>query len=199
MFCNGIYDDDEFNKNFAQLESKTLELQLQLDKLNSDIEIERNLLIEEISQLNEDLTEMTNIDYGIQLQMININSIDSFTNLWGMIKPCEVESISEVISLESVLKLCERTFTNFKEIEISDVRIMYTINPVYDNDELGNHFVASYRSRPVWELIIDVSPEEFLTKGETNTYGDMRKYIYVDMVTGEIKYNLDIVKQGIGG
>ena len=149
--------------------------------------------------INEDLIEMTNIDYGIQLQMININSIDSFTNLWGMIKPCEIESISEVISLESVLKLCERTFTNFKEIEISDVRIMYTLIPVYSNDELGNKHIVSYSSRPVWELIIDVSPEEFLAKGETNTYGDMRKYIYVDMVTGEIKYNLDIVKQGIGG
>ena len=47
----------ETGKNFTQLESKTLELELQLDKLNSDIEIERNLLIEEISQLNEDLTE----------------------------------------------------------------------------------------------------------------------------------------------
>jgi len=27
--------------------------------------------------------------------------------------------------------------------------------------------------------------------GVINTYGDMRKYIYVDMITGELKYNFE--------
>lgn len=143
--------------------------------------------------------KMSYVDYGIQIQMLNVNSIDSFTNLMGMIEPTVIENIDECISLESALNFCENTFTDFRDVTISDIDIMYTLNPVYETDDEGNLFVNGYNSRPVWEFIIDVPPEDFLADGDINTYGDMRKYIYIDMVTGELKYNLDIVKQGLGG
>lgn len=141
----------------------------------------------------ENTGKMAYVDYGIQIQMINVDTIDSFTNLIGMIEPTVIESIDECISLESALNFCEKTFTDFRDVTISDIDIMYTLNPVYETDEEGKFFVTGYNSRPVWEFVIDVPPEEFLADGEINTYGDMRKYIYIDMITGELKYNMDIV------
>ncbi|MBQ8350115.1 MAG: hypothetical protein IJY19_10855 [Ruminococcus sp.] len=137
--------------------------------------------------------------YGISIQMLSVNSIDSFTTGSGILIPKAEEKINECISLESALDFCANTFTDFRDVTISDIDIMYTLNPVYETDDEGNLFVSGYNSCPVWEFIIDVPPEDFLVDGETNTYGDTRKYIYIDMVTGELKYNLDIVKQELGG
>lgn len=142
---------------------------------------------------------MAYMPYGVAIQMVNVNSIDSFTTSSGMPIPEEKEKINECISLESALQFCANTFTEFRDITISDIDIMYTLNPVYETDDEGNEFVSGYNSRPVWEFIIDVPPEDFLANGEANTYGDTRKYIYIDMVTGEYRYNFDIVKQGLGG
>lgn len=138
-------------------------------------------------------------DYSIQLQMIKSDEIASFTNLTGIYIPTEIESVDECISLESALRLCENTFADFKDITVSDIGVMYTLNPVYeanpnaDEDPLNKEIVVGYASRPVWEFVIDVLPSEFVKEGEVNTYGDLRKYIYVDMITGELKYNFDPV------
>lgn len=149
---------------------------------------------------NGELTgKMSYIDYGIQIQMVNIYEIDSFTNLMGIVTPSIKENVSKCISLESALSYCENTFSDFKDVIISDIDIMYTLEPVYEFSDEGVPYIVSYNSRPVWEMIIDVPPENFLAAGETNTYGDVRKYIYIDMITGELKYNFDTVKQGIGG
>lgn len=154
----------------------------------------------EPERINGQLTyKMAYLKYGISIQMINVNSIDSFTTGSGMFVPEVQEKIEECISLESALNYCANTFTDFKDVTISDIDIMYTLNPVYDESDPENLLLTGYNSRPVWEFIIDVPPEDFLADGETNTYGDMRKYIYIDMVTGEIKYNFDTVKQGTGG
>lgn len=150
----------------------------------------------------------------IEIQMMNVNQIDSFTNCTGILKPIEIEVIDECISLESALKYCEKTFTDFKDVTISDIGVKYITSPEYDyiGDEsmdanknvvytnMQNPYSAGIKvnSRPVWEFIIDVKPSEFLRDGEENTYGDVRKYIYIDIVTGELFYQLDTVLQGTG-
>jgi len=144
-------------------------------------------------------SKMAYLEYEISIQMLSVNSIDSFTTGSGMLIPKVEEKINECISLESALNFCENTFTEFRDITISDIDIMYTLIPIYETDTDGNNFLSGYNSRPVWEFIIDVPSEDFLAKGEVNTYGDTRKYIYIDMVTGEVHYNFDIVKQGLGG
>lgn len=141
--------------------------------------------------------KMKYIDYGIQIQMVNKKSIDSFTNLIGIFTPCIKENIDEVISLDSALAYCEKTFTDFKNVEISDVRIMYTLSPFYSVDKEiltveDNAKVLGYSSRPVWEIILDVPPDDFLQKDQINTKGDVRKYIYIDMITGECYFSLDV-------
>ena len=156
---------------------------------------------------------MKYISNRIEIQMINANQIDSFTNCTGILEPVETEIVDKCISLESALRYCERTFTDFKNVTISDLGVKYITSPVYDytdksidenNDTSYTNIPSPYSagitvySRPVWEFIIDVDPADFLRNGEVNTYGDVRKYIYIDMITGECIYNFDIVKQGFG-
>lgn len=150
---------------------------------------------------------------SIKIQMSSFGEIGSFTNGYGFIEPVNAERIEQCISLESALELCERTFTDFKDITVSDIGIKYTLTPEYDYigeesvDDNGNITIVTQSafaagvvldSHPVWEFIIDVDPSEFLDEGEPNTYGDVQKYIYVDMVTGEIFFQLDVVLQGTG-
>ena len=147
--------------------------------------------------------KMQYLDYGILIQMAKVNEISSFTNGNCILIPEEKEKVEKCISLESALDYCENTFTDFKNVTISDIDIMYTINPVYeeiksdgsepDENNLNKFVIVGYDSRPVWEFVIDVPSENFLANGEINTYGDIRKYIYIDMITGELKYNMDIV------
>lgn len=153
----------------------------------------------EVESVGDTSMRMTYSDYGIQIQMIKSDEIASFTNGTGVYIPTEEVVIAECISLESALRLCEDTFSDFKDMTISDIGVMYTLNPVYEpnpnteNDPLNKEIITGYTSRPVWEFVIDVPPSEFIKKGEVNTYGDLRKYIYVDMITGELKYDFDPV------
>ena len=153
----------------------------------------------EVESVGDTSMRMTYSDHCIQIQMIKSDEIDSFTNGTGIYIPTEEVVIAECISLESALRLCEDTFADFKDMTISDIGVMYTLNPVYEpnpnaeNDPLNKEIVTGYTSRPVWEFVIDVPPSEFIKKGEVNTYGDLRKYIYVDMITGVLKYDFDPV------
>ncbi len=155
----------------------------------------------EVESVGDTSMRMTYSDYGIQIQMIKSDEIASFTNGTGIYIPTEEVEIAECLSLESALELCEDTFADFKDMTISDIGVMYTLNPVYEpnpnaeNDPLNKEIITGYTSRPVWEFVIDVPPSEFLKKDEINTYGDMRKYIYVDMITGELKYNFETARR----
>jgi len=153
----------------------------------------------EVESVGDTSMRMTYSDHCIQIQMIKSDEIASFTNGTGIYIPTEEVVIAECLSLESALRLCEDTFADFKDMTISDIGVMYTLNPVYEpnpnaeNDPLNKEIITGYTSRPVWEFVIDVPPSEFIKKGEVNTYGDLRKYIYVDMITGELKYDFDPV------
>ena len=153
----------------------------------------------EVESVGDTSRRMTYSDHCIQIQMIKSDEIASFTNGTGIYIPTEEVVIAECLSLESALRLCEDTFADFKDMTISDIGVMYTLNPVYEpnpnaeNDPLNKEIITGYTSRPVWEFVIDVPPSEFIKKGEVNTYGDLRKYIYVDMITGVLKYDFDPV------
>jgi hypothetical protein len=172
--------------------------------LNNNI---NTLEYEEDTKLNH-MTEFTN---DVSIQMINVNQINSFTNGNGMLVPNNKsrEKTGNVISLTDALLLCEEKFSNFKDMNISDVEVMYTTEPIYvytekeKTDENGNTYYLSdpfylpnteVKTRLVWAFIIDVDPKEFINSdnGEINTYGDIARYIYVDIQTGEITHQLDI-------
>lgn len=150
------------------------------------------------AEMDESSEKMIFDNYRIEIQMINKNSIDSFTNRTNGLIPSVEESLNECISLESALEYCQHTFTDFKNIEISDIGIIYTLSPVYEYDSEQRPYIVKYNSHPVWEFIMDVSPEEILSEGQVNTNGYLRRYIYIDMVTGECNYNFNIISQGLG-
>lgn len=139
--------------------------------------------------------KMNNMDYAIDIQMLKSNEISSFTNGGTQLIPEENERISECIPLESALKFCEYKFADFNEMTISDVNHMYTLEPEYEtkitDDGQEYEVMTKYNSHPVWEIVIDVNPSEYASKGEADNLGDMRKYIYIDMVTGGLKYKFD--------
>ncbi len=156
--------------------------------------------MEEDKETHKPTGKMLFYHFKIEIQMINKNMIDSFTSgSESITEPKVEESVNKCISLESALNYCRNTFTDFKNTSISNIDVMYTLNPVYEYDKDEKPYIVGYNLRPVWEIIIDVPPEEFIPKGEENTYGDMRKYIYIDMITGECKYDFDVVMQGLGG
>lgn len=132
-------------------------------------------------------------NYGIQIQMVKAGEIASFTNLCGIFQPTETETLTECISLRSALQHCAETFTDFRNVTVSDIFPMYTVEPEYEEPEPDRFVLTGYHSRPVWALVIDAEPQEYLKHGEINTYGDIRKYIYADMLTGELSYNFEIV------
>lgn len=164
-------------------------------------------------------TNRTRMDYSIytiNIQMINVCQIDSFTNGNGILEPVKEEKKDSFVSLESALQFCKIKFTDFKDVVISDIGVKYTLSPVYDyigkevkNDNGDVHILAhppygpgiEVVSRPIWEFVIDVDPAEFLQKDkegniiEPNTHGDVRKYIYIDMLNGELHYQMDVVLQ----
>lgn len=138
--------------------------------------------------------------------MYHVNDIDCFTTGGHMLNVTAAEPISEYVSLDSALRHCQVTFTDFQDMTISDINIIYTLSPVYDyigeeiTEDDGTKLNLSQpfpsagvilNSRPVWEFVIDVAPESYLQEGEINTYGDVHKYIYVDMLTGELFYQLE--------
>lgn len=148
----------------------------------------------------------------LTIGMMNACQVDYFTNGNGVLEPVSEEGRQKFVSLESALEFCEATFTDFKDVVISDVGIAYTLSPVYDyigrEETLENGQVNIYAhpaygpgievvSRPAWVLVIDVDPSEYLQADEEgnlppNPYGDVSKFIYVDMASGELHYNMEL-------
>lgn len=144
---------------------------------------------------------------SIRINMMNCCEISSFTSLNGIIKPIQSASVNSILSLESALKLCQSTFSDFKAMIISDINIKYSLLPQYNylGEEItyGNVIIINSAesdtqagvkvlSRPVWEIIIDVPSSEYGTSSEFNQYGDIKKYICIDVQTGEIYYRLSL-------
>ncbi len=133
----------------------------------------------------------------ITMTMHRKNEISSFTNGCGIIKPIKKGSENELLSLKSALKLCQDKFTAYNELKINAIGLKYTIEPVYEKDDKYDHAHRGrlFGSRLVWEFVMDVPHEQKLQNGQTDTFGDIRKYIYVDAQTGEIEFDFDGIIQ----
>lgn len=130
----------------------------------------------------------------ILMIMKNGTDIDYFSNLSGMIKPVEKQSLDNIISLTSALRSIETTFADFDEKpEINDINLKYTLKPQYD-PESGIPFNApntEMSGRIVWEFVMDV-PHDMIS--DAGSLGDVRRYIYVDAEDGQIDYEFDVHK-----
>ena len=74
-----ILSNSEDSQELNKLQSKTIELNEKLEKLNSDIELEKNLLIEETNQLNIDI-----IEKGLEIKDLASENNDLMSQLKGI-------------------------------------------------------------------------------------------------------------------
>lgn len=144
----------------------------------------------------------------IEMQIMSSDSISSFRNAFGSIYVDTVDnSTDKFISLQSAVKMLEKELSGFQDIIISDIEVKYTLCPIYDyigelvtdDKNMSQTFKTqstyypgiTITSRPVWAFIVQVDQEEYKETDGTVKKGDIRKYIYIDMITGEIKVGLD--------
>ena len=113
--------------------------------------------------------------------------ISSFTNGAGIVKPTVTEQVKELLSLQSVMDICQDKFSAYNEIRIKSIGLKYTVEPVYsENDKYNGAYYDAGRkftSHILWELVVGQS--------ETDPQRRKIKYIYVDAQTGEIDFDFD--------
>lgn len=156
-----------------------------VEKLLDGVPLEDNIRM----QMNNEDGMPTYIPEMIVIEMVNRDSIDSFTTVTGMPIITVMEEEQEGwISLPDCMRMLEDLFASYRVYEISDIEIKYEIAPDYDSIDpsivnpgygmpgTGMTFV------PVWQLVIDVS---------NRIEGFQRKYINVNMRTGEVWFVLD--------
>ena len=94
----------------------------------------------------------------------------------------------------------EAKFTDFNSKEIiSGAKLVYTMQPVYTKDDPDRKFLQVYydagmefKGALVWQLALDF-PESVLSGSpELADSGNIKKYIQVDALTGEMHFEFDL-------
>ena len=136
----------------------------------------------------------------IYMQMFRSDEIGSLTNGTGMLIPEKGEQILEIIPLSEVMNYIEATFTDFNSKEtISSVKLIYTMQPIYTKDDPESDYLQVYydegmefKGNLVWQLALDF-PENIIEKNpELADSGNIKKYIQVDALTGEMHFEFDL-------
>ena len=143
-----------------------------------------------IFRFNENYTDPNDAIITVMLcsrmmaMMYNASEINTFTNEGCILSPVEQGMYDKIISLSSALYYCERYFSEYNKIKVSEIGLKYAIFPTGNKNE--------FDGRLMWEFLIDVPVEEYCPQNTPNTYGYIYKYIYVDAVTGEIYYDFNV-------
>ena len=132
--------------SLAELEVKTKELKDKLDKINYDIEIEKNLFLQETSQLNTDLTEKAFIISDLSSEnkdiVSKLKSIKS--NLDNKVKIGEIFLLKKEDLEKEEKKLLKEIEIKEKQIKIAnknkniyerDLNLIETLNEDNDKDK----------------------------------------------------------------
>ena len=178
---------DETGNNALTMDISKSYRGVMLDTCGGKIEVEDNV------------GTLKTIGSSFMVALLQKNKIDYFTTADGLLSINEKNTLNELIDLPSAIRIVEKELSGFQTIHISDIEIMYELEPVYDsteknanNAEPGGKVVA----RPIYRFLID---REYEDGGIGFIAGDTLNYfINVDMVTGEVDLNLDmsVYKQG---
>ena len=110
--------NEKSQDNLAELESKTYELQSQLDNLNSEIEQEKNLLMQDTYQFNSDLTEK-----GFEINSLSSENKMLMTELKDIKNSIDDKMKLGKIYLTKMEQLKKMEAKLNKEIEVKDKQI----------------------------------------------------------------------------
>lgn len=97
----------------------------------------------------------------------------------------------KLIGLEQAVKLVQEKMTGRQKFKIADIDLKYVICSDLKDDDLEKRNISSYdfpgnpvTARPVWSFILKYQPTD--EEKEYNSWP--RKFINVDMITGEVLY-----------
>ena len=146
----------------------------------------------------------------VSIEMMTSGTISSFNSSFGIYEIAKEDtSANRYVTLKSAADKVEEKLSGFKNIRISDIHLKYTLCPVYDHTviyedkEKTKGFSKqniqtpgiTVTSRPVYAFVIDADPKEYEEKGRI-FQGDLRKYVTVDAVTGELQIKMKYIKEG---
>lgn len=96
----------------------------------------------------------------------------------------------KLIGLEQAVLLVQEKMSGAQKFEIADIDLKYVLCSDMTEDEAAEAHTSNYApgspltARPVWSFILDYQP----SKEEEKSYPWPRKFINVDMISGEILY-----------
>lgn len=154
----------------------------------------------------------------LQLSMVKVNSIGVMGNTNPLFVVKEKENISkQLISLQDATNIIEKTMSGFQMLNISNIEIKYGIINKEKRKETtkrktlsnGAAILEPYswiapggknKARPYWSFVMDVPENELKARLEEEKKTDdeaedqyklPRRFINVDMQTGEVYYQKD--------
>ena len=125
----------------------------------------------------------------IEIKIGKQGEIGYFSNATGTLVPKEKGQLDKIISLSSALGYLQKTFADFNDpMKVGDIELKYMLSPEYDYKayKFYNTAGTKMKGRIVWEFVIDV-PQDVGSE-----YNDVRKYICIDVQTGEMIYEFDV-------
>lgn len=140
---------------------------------------------------NEEYTTLESIGSCCLIGLSNKDSWDDFVNGNGLLTVKEKNAQSEIIDFVSAVRIVEKELSGFRKLDVSDVKILYTLKPVYDSTEENANYCepgGEVYARPVYSFLIDREYED-LGLGTIDLSG-MYYFVQVDMITGEVSINL---------
>ena len=138
-------------------------------------------------------TKLLNIGTGFYTAQARKNSIDYFTSGQGAFDIKEAVKQETFIDLASAVRLAEKELSGFQKVTISDIQIIYMLQPVYENENANGDYTApgkQVKGTPVYRFYIDRVYEDIGFSGIDDSSLDY--FINVDMLTGEVSLNLSM-------
>lgn len=130
------------------------------------------------------------MENNIRVQVDAHGEIASMGNN-GLFEIVEEKPLESVIDFQSAVDTVERKMAGFREVQIEEVQVMYTLLPQYDYTEPEANYAAPgnvVETRPVYSFMVKHGGEEY---GTDVMEGNELCYINVDMVTGEVTDNFE--------
>ncbi|MBQ4530948.1 MAG: hypothetical protein IJA36_10130 [Lachnospiraceae bacterium] len=108
-------------------------------------------------------TKLLNIGTGFYIAQTEKNTIDYFTSGQGAFDIKEAVKQETFIDLPSAVRLVEKELSGFQKVNISEIQIIYMLQPVYENENESEDYSApgkQVKGTPVYRFYIDRTYED---------------------------------------
>lgn len=145
---------------------------------------------------SDEKDEKMNMQNTIEISLTRTDNIAWFTNNISLNIINTEHDNESYVDLEGAISQVENQMSGFKKFHISDITIKYMLDSDYKTKDATNGEYekqgAPATARPVWSFIITHKDGD----DNTNEHGgidgaELRSFINVDMITGEVIYQKD--------